>query len=346
MEAIQINILGRYLVGKDKNLRVYIYLPKDKSFNYGDIIKVEGEIKLPNKARNDKGFDYSKYLKTKRIVASFYVEKVEFTKQEKDLFSKLYDLKQVCINILENNFEKDKAEVLKALLLGDKSDISEETSDIFSKSNLSHILAISGLHITYITLYIEMVLKKVINSIKLRNIIMILFLILFMMFVGASQSAMRACIMAIMYYIAKTLLRQQDFYISFAVSLFIILFINPYNIFSISMWLSFLGTLGIVLFSRTLQKLVQRKFKIKLEIITVSISAQILIFPIMWKNFGTVSLNFWISNLLTSRISSSSSDNWISFDNFIPNKKYNCFYRKCIARYFFKNSLNFFENTF
>ncbi len=346
MEIIQINILERYLTGRDRGLRVYIYLTKDRSFNYGDIIRAEGEIKLPSKARNDKGSDYSMYLKTKKIAGSFFVEKAEFIRQEKDLYSGLYDLKQICIDILDDNFEKDKAEVLKALLLGYKIDISEEISDIFSKSNLSHILAISGLHVTYITLYIEIVLKKIVNSIKLRNMIMIIFLIVFMMFVGASPSAMRACIMAIMYYIAKTLLKQQDFYISFAVSLFIILIINPYNIFSISMWLSFLGTLGIVLFSSTLQKLAERRFKVKLEIIIVSISAQILIFPIMWKNFGTISLNFWISNLLTSRVSSSSTNNRISFDNFIPNKKINCFYRKYIARNLFENSLNFFENTF
>lgn len=338
--------MERYIAGNDKSLRVYVYLPKDKCFNYGDIIKIEGEIKLPNKARNDKGFDYSKYLKTKKIVGSFYVEKVAFIKQEKDLFSKLYDFKQVCINTLEDNFEKDKADILKALLLGDKTDISEEISDIFSKSNLSHILAISGLHITYITMYIEIILRKVVNSIKLRNMIMIIFLIVFIIFVGASPSAMRACIMAIMYYIAKTLLKQNDFYISFAVSLFILLLINPYNIFSISMWLSFLGTLGIVLFSKILQKLVKRRFKLKLEVVIVSISAQVLIFPIMWKCFGAVSFNFWISNLLTSRVSSSSSNNGLSFNNIISNKKFNSFYRKYIIRDFFKNSLNFFENPF
>ena len=59
MEIIQINILERYLTGRDRGLRVYIYLTKDRSFNYGDIIRAEGEIKLPSKARNDKGSDYS-----------------------------------------------------------------------------------------------------------------------------------------------------------------------------------------------------------------------------------------------------------------------------------------------
>lgn len=336
----------KYLLGKDKKLRVYVYLPKDKVFRYGDIIKAEGEIKLPSKARNDKGFDYSRYLKTKKIVGSFYVEKVEYIKHEEDLFSRLYSLKQACINVLDDNFAEDKAEVLRAILLGDRDGISDEILDMFSRSNLSHILAISGLHITYVTLYIEKLLEKIVNSIKLRNMIIVIFLIVFMIFVGASPSAIRASIMMIMYYIAKTLLRQNDFYISFIVSLFIILLINPYNIFSISMWLSFLGTLGIVLFSKILQKLAQRKLKLRLEIITVSISAQVLIFPIMWKCFGTVSLNFWISNLLTSRVSSSNFNYWISFNNFIPNTNINSFYRKYIARNLFENSLNFFENPF
>ena len=124
---------------------------------------------------------------------------------------------------------------MKALLLGNKSDISDETEEVFSKSNLSHILAISGLHITYIVFFLEKFLDKILNNIKLKNLILILFLILFMIFVGNSPSAMRACIMTIMLYLAKIFLREKDFYTSFILSLILILLINPYNIYSISM---------------------------------------------------------------------------------------------------------------
>ncbi|MBO5397599.1 MAG: ComEC/Rec2 family competence protein [Clostridia bacterium] len=255
------------------------------------------------------GFDYSKYLKTKKIVASFFAEKINFIKREENIISKIFDIKLEFISIINTNFEKEEAEVLKAILLGEKENINDKTSQIFSKSNLSHILAISGLHITYICLYIEGILRRIINNTKLRNCFMVMFLIIFIILVGGSPSAMRACIMMIITYIGKNLLKEKDFYISFVVSFFIILLINPYNIYSISMWLSFLGSLGIVLFSNFIQKVLVKKFNIKskiakkvLEIIVVSSSAQILIFPVMWKNFGTLSFSFWISNLLVSEL--------------------------------------------
>lgn len=255
------------------------------------------------------GFDYSKYLKTKKIAASIFAENIKFIKREENIISKIFDIKLKFINVIDTNFEKEEAEVLRAILLGEKENIDDQTSDIFSKSNLSHILAISGLHITYICLYVEAVLKRVINNIKLRNCFMIIFFIVFIILVGASPSAMRACIMMIITYIRKNFLKEKDFYISLLVSFFIILLINPYNIYSMSMWFSFLGSLGIVLFSNFIQKVLVKKFNIKskiikkiLEIVVVSFSAQILIFPVMWKNFGVLSFSFWISNLLVSEL--------------------------------------------
>lgn len=301
--------VAKVIVGKNKNYRVYLYTQSTIQYRYGDILKVYGEIAIPDKARNDKCFDYSKYLKTKKIVGLLFSNKEEYIRREENFISKIYDLKLQCINIINNNFDEEQASVLEAILLGDTSSIDDRTKDIFSKSNLAHILAISGLHVTYVIFYVEAILKKIINNIKIRNFIIIIFIFVFMIFVGASPSAMRACLMMIICYIGKNSLRQNDFYRSFIVSFIIILIINPYNIYSISMWLSFMGSLGIVLFSNFFQKVIVKRFKLRnklskkvLELIFVSVSAQIMIFPIMWFNFGSLSLTFWISNLLVSEM--------------------------------------------
>lgn len=345
--------IGKVLYGKNKDFRVYLYVEKDTQYQYGDVLKIKGEVQRPEQARNDKGFDYCKYLKTQKVVASILVEKVEYINRKENFMSKIYDVKWKCINIIDNNFEEKEAEILKAILLGDRSDISDDIDDIFSKSNLSHILAISGLHVTYIVFFIELILKKIVKNIKLRNVILIIFLILFIVFVGASPSAMRACIMTIMLYLGKIFLREKDFYVSFIVSLLFILLINPYSIYSISMWLSFLGTLGIVLFSNFFQKIVSQKLKIKskiskhfIEIICVSVSAQLLIFPIMWKNFGTVSINFWISNLLVSELIAPILIFRIYEYNFISNKVNFYLYRKFYSKSIYKFGHIFFENPF
>lgn len=174
-----------------------------------------------------------------------------------------------------------------------------------------------------------------------------------MIFVGNSPSAMRACIMTIMLYLAKIFLREKDFYTSFILSLILILLINPYNIYSISMWLSFLGTLGIVLFSNFFQKIFLKKLKVKskiikqiIESICVSISAQLLIFPIMWKNFGTISINFWISNLLVSELIAPILVIRVHECNFISNKNNTYLHRTFYSKTVYKFNHIFFENPF
>jgi ComEC/Rec2-related protein len=301
--------IAKVLSSADRGFRIYLYTSFDTDYKYGDVVRITGTLELPDSAKNDKGFDYSKYLKTKKIVAIFFSEKVQYIKREKSVISKIYDIKLWCLNILDENFDSDEAGLLKAMLLGDRNDIDDETNEIFSNSNLSHILAISGLHITYIIFYIEFFLKKIINNIKIRNCFIVIFLIIFMIFVGSSPSAMRASIMMIICYVGKNFLREKDFYVSCISSIIIILLINPYNIYSVSMWLSFMGTLGIVLFSSFLEKILIKKFNIKnnllkkiISIILVSVSAQIMIFPIMWFNFGSLSISFFISNLLVSEL--------------------------------------------
>ena len=116
----------------DKNHRVYLYTDSTVEYKYGDIIKVFGEINFPDKARNDKGFDYCKYLKTQKISALLFSNREEYIRRDESLISKIYDLKRYCINIIENNFELEEASILKGFLLGDSSSIDDKMQDIFS----------------------------------------------------------------------------------------------------------------------------------------------------------------------------------------------------------------------
>lgn len=170
---------------------------------------------------------------------------------------------------------------------------------------MSHVLAISGMHISYVVIGIQAILNKLINNKKLKNYILILILAFFAIITGASSSCVRACIMSAMLLISQNFYRKNNFYVTVLITFMILLFMNPYNIFAVGMWLSFGGTLGIVLFQKFFKRFLECKFKIKsklfnsfLDIVLVSVSAQILILPIMIYCFNSVSLTFFISNLL------------------------------------------------
>lgn len=126
-----------------------------------------------------------------------------------------------------------------------------------------------------------------------------------MFLTGATASVVRACIMSILGLMSFLFYRKSDVYNNLAFSSFIILNFNPYTIFDMGFLLSYGGTIGIILFSNKLSK----KFPIKNKILNyikemffVCISANIIIIPIIMYNFNTLSLTFFISNVLVSPI--------------------------------------------
>ena len=161
------------------------------------------------------------------------------------------------------------------------------------------MLAVSGAHISYVILGLNLMLKKTSN--RFRKIFIICFLIFFVGVTDFTPSVQRASIMAILLLISTMLYRSQDTYTSIAFSGLVILIINPYSFFDVGFQLSFGGTIGIVLMYNNLIKRFKTNGKLKGYIVSsvcVSVCANLIIIPIIAFNFNTVSLTFWISNLL------------------------------------------------
>jgi len=161
------------------------------------------------------------------------------------------------------------------------------------------------MHVSYVIIGVQFILDKIINNRKLKNYIIIAILAFFVIITGGAASCMRACIMSGMLLISQNFYRKNNFYVTILFTFIVLLFINPYNIFAVGMWLSFGGTLGIVLFHNFLKRFIECKFKIKskklksfLGVFLVSFAAQILIVPIMVYCFNTISFTFFISNLM------------------------------------------------
>ena len=140
--------------GNYKNTQLYINVSKKKQLEYGDNITFNGEFKEPAKDRNYKGFSYKQYLKTLNIYGTVKAEKVEILEK-----NKVNLVKQISNNVflkIKNNIEKTysnkMAKIILGIMLGDTTEIDEQTKEDFANSNISHVLAVSGLHISYIIL--------------------------------------------------------------------------------------------------------------------------------------------------------------------------------------------------
>lgn len=316
----KIKVLKVQDLNKDvKNTYLNLFIDKKINLEYGDIIKCKGDLEKGKEARNYRGFDYNSYLKTQKIYGIFNSKKVEFISKDIDIFYIANNISNKIEEKIDLLLNETEANLCKGLILGKTQEIEESIKENFRIVNISHILAISGLHVTYIVMLITIISQRIIGK-KYGTIFVIVVLIFYMFLVGFTPSIVRACIMGILVNLAFLVHRKNNFWNSLALSLLLILINNPYSILNIGLQLSYLATIGIVSFSRKIRKkidnfkflknnLVIRKNnkiqtlvnKIK-ENLSVMFSAQILILPIMIYNFNIIGTYFIISNLLVSVI--------------------------------------------
>ena len=295
---------GKEIKAQKKN--IYIQENKTKiKLQYGDIIEVKGKYEEPESRRNYKGFDYKLYLKTKNILGtlkSTNIKKVshkienpiEYIESKSIKLSE--NLKQKANNILPQEI----ASIFIGIILGDRTEIPEEAIENFRNANMSHILAVSGMHMSYLILLATQIIGKLIGK-KQSYYISIILIIEYMFLTGFSASIIRAGIMGIILISSKIFYKNNDVLTNIAISALIILLKNPYTILDLSFQFSYGGTIGIILFQKFISKnFLEKIIKSKkiIEIISVTISAQIIILPISIIQFNKLNIYFILTNLI------------------------------------------------
>lgn len=309
---------------KYKNTNLYLSVSNNlKKLQYGDLIWFKGEYIEAESQKNYGGFNYKEYLKTLKIYGILKCTSSEIIVLEKNKVNIIsLKMNELSNRIKENTyklFNESEANLLIGILVGDTKGVDENIEDDFRDSSLIHILAVSGTHINYIILSLVYINNKTNLSKKIGRIVTIIVLILFMFLVGFSASVVRAVIMGIIIMLSKLFYRKLDIMNSISFSALILLIINPFNIINAGFLLSYGGTIGIVSLSSNINKIllkenqekslitVKRQYMNNLiksikEVLSLTISAQIIIMPIILRLFNTVSLTFFISNLIASPI--------------------------------------------
>lgn len=294
--------------GEYKGKKIYLYTKKDENnkLKYGELIEINGEYSIPSEDRNYKGFNYREYIKTKKVYGSVKVDsshiKIIGANKINSIFTLSNRVRNYIITTSNKLLPQKTSSLLVGILIGEKNSISEDIIEDFKISNLSHMLSVSGAHTSYIILGLTYILSKSNISKRWIYLITIFSLVLFMFITNFTPSVTRACFMSIIVLSANLLYRKSDIWTSISISLLLILIANPFAINEIGLQLSYLGTIGIIVFNKSVEELLN-KIRINSKIsklLSVTISAQIMIMPIMAYRFNTVSLTFFISNVLAS----------------------------------------------
>ena len=281
---------------------------KKINLNYGDQVKIEGEYEIPEESRNEGGWNYREYLKTQSIYGIFKANTVQLLKRNQldriALSSNI--VKQKIIYHMNQILPPKTRELFLGILIGYDEHLQAEIAESFQKSSLSHLLAVSGAHISYIVIGTSYLLSKLKIPKKIRNIFIALFLVFFMYLTSFTPSVMRASIMGIISILAFVFGKKYDLQTSMSISILLILMYNPYQILDIGLLLSYFATIGIISFlsfrkKRSKQDRNRRENKIvqlMKELVGITIFANIFVMPITLYHFNTISLSFILSNLV------------------------------------------------
>ena len=297
---------------KDKNVKFNSYINKNEILDIfpGDYVCILGKLDTISSYNNFKIFNYEDYMKRKNIYGSIDIEKSQDIKIIEKEYNKLILYRYKIIDFVIDRVTKNirvHPGIMIGILIGNTDLIEDEVVENFNKSNISHILAVSGTHVSFIIVFVGVIIDKFINNYKFKKIILIIILIMFLYIIGFSASVARAVIMGILLLLSKLFYRKSDVLNNLLLSGVILLIINPYFIFDMGFLLSYLTTMGIIMFSSNIEKMFSKIkgkniiYKIKEYIKTsviISISANIMIIPIMSYSMNTISFTYIIPNLL------------------------------------------------
>ena len=215
------------------------------------------------------------------------------------------------LNRISEIFPNECGAFAAALLLGDRSGITYEMNTSFKVSGISHVIAVSGLHVSILfgLLYTLLARRRVLSC-----LVGIPVLVLFAAMVGFSPSITRACIMQSLMLIAMVMDREYDGPTALSFAVLVMLIVNPLTVLSVSFQLSVGCMMGIFLFSERIRKvlleygkkyikkdrkLLNRAFKGIAASVSVSLGATVLTAPLVAYYFGCVSIIGIVTNILT-----------------------------------------------
>ncbi len=257
---------------------------------------------------NPDDFDYVRYMHIKGFSASGFVPAENWLKtgRESRTIPVLAQRIRGKALVLFRSYlpDEDAYAFIAAITLGYKAYLSDDLQEAFRASGTAHVLAVSGLHVGIIYMIINLLfsfLGKSGNLFMLRQWIVILVLWGYVFMAGMSSSVIRAAIMITIFCLGSLQHQRSFTYNTLAASAFLILIFRPMSLFDVSFQMSFGAVFAILFFQPKIQARCipkTRVVKYIRDLFTVSIAAQLGVFPLTLYYFGTFPTYFFITNLL------------------------------------------------
>ncbi len=291
--------------------RVILYLQQSdqaRTLTPGEELVFRARLQPFQNFGNPDDFNYPRFMKIRGVAGSAYVPTTNWQKTGRQQLT-LPVLSQRCrakVLAFYHSFQLDPDALafISAITLGYKAYLSDDLQEAFRASGTAHVLAVSGLHVGIIYAVINFLfsfLGRRGRPFVVRQLLVILTLWAYALIAGMSAPITRAAFMLTIYCAGRIWKRSGFTYNTLAAAAFIILLFNPSSLFNVSFLMSFMAVFAILFFQPKLRLLYtprNRVTKFFWDLSTISLSAQIGLFPLVLYFFGSFPTYFFIANLL------------------------------------------------
>ena len=275
-------------------------------YKYGDEVKVEGKLQKPENFTTDQGkeFDYINYLRKDGIyyVMNYVNAEVVSQGHGNKVKSILFVIKEKFVEKINFAIKSPENLLMGGLILGEKSAFNEDLRTNFVNTGTIHIIALSGYNVTIVAEWIMKLFTQLpFISMNVGIYLGIFSIFLFILMTGASSTAIRAGIMAILVLIARATGRNYDVARALILAGIFMILLNPFVlVYDVSFQLSFIATIAVIFYAPRIEKYflwVPKTFQLR-DIISVTAAAYIFVTPFILYKMGNLSLVALPANVL------------------------------------------------
>lgn len=278
--------------------RLLVYLKDTADYSVGTDLALSGTIYPAEEPTNPGQFNSKLYYQGKQIAYTLYADRAYVLGMHSSpVLERLLLWKEQWMKIYEEVLDERDSALLKAMVLGAKEELDAEVKELYQKNGISHLLAISGLHISLVGMGLYRLIRRGSGSYLFSGICSVLFLAGYGWVTGASISAVRAVWMCSLAILADLFGRTYDMLTALAAAALILMLTNPLCVRQSAFLLSFGAVLGIAL-CQPICRLYLKKPGKMVQSLLVSLSVLAITFPLLLCFFYEYPLYSTLLNLL------------------------------------------------
>lgn len=284
--------------------RIFVNTEKIPNVKIGNIIKVRGKLRQFEEAANKGNFDSKKYYLSLGFYGKIEAGTIEVINSDySGIRQGLYEMRMEIIERMEKlcsdnkgifSIINNKNGIIGAIILGDKTDLDSDIKELYSVSGIAHILAISGLHISFIGMAIYRLLRRRFRFL-FSAAVSIPVVLSFEIMSGFGISTIRAIIMFILKIIGEVLGRKYDAITAISLAGLVLLVQNPFVVCNSGFQMSFGAIIAIVLILPIVEEILNTDNKI-IKVLSANFTISLVMNPILaWNYYELPTFSFLLN---------------------------------------------------